>query len=64
MRYIALIQKRGEYGNRHFSISSQNETKERFIERMKNCYITPYLNTDTPNYWELEIYELGEMIFP
>jgi len=62
-KYVALIQKRNEYGNRHFVIS-QNETKERFIERMKNCYITPYLNTDTPHYWEVEIYELGEMIYP
>lgn len=57
-KYVALIQKRNEYGNRHFVIS-QNETKERFIERMKNCYIK-----NACNEWELEIYELGEMVCP
>ena len=59
MKYVALIQKRGEFGNRHYSISDGTETKERFIERMKNAYIKPY---ETP-YWELEIYELGEPIY-
>lgn len=63
MKYIALIQKRGEFGNRHYSFSIENETKERFIERMENAYIKPYLNTDTPHYWELEIYELGESVY-
>lgn len=58
MRYIALIQKRGEYGNRHF-VFSDGETKERFIERMINCYIK-----NARNEWELEIYELGEPIYP
>lgn len=64
MRYVALIQKRNEFGYRHYAISDSSETKENFIKRMKNCYITPYLNTNTPHYWEVEIYELGEMIYP
>lgn len=59
MKYVALIQKRNEFGNRHFSISTENETKEHFIERMENAYIKPY---ETP-YWELEIYELGESVY-
>ena len=62
-KYIALIQKRTEYGNRSFMVSTNNETKEEFTKRVKNCYITPYLNTDTPYYWEVEIYELGEKIY-
>lgn len=59
MKYVALIQKRNEYGNRHFSVSVENETKESFIERLKNIYINPY---ETP-YWELEIFELGEQVY-
>jgi len=58
MKYVALIQKRTEYGNRHFSISDGNETKERFIERMENAYVKY-----SRNYWELEIYELGEQVY-
>ena len=57
-KYIALIQKRNEYGNRHYSISDGTETKEHFVERMKNCYIK-----NARNEWELEIYELGEPIY-
>lgn len=60
-KYVALIQKRTEFGNRHFMISNHNETKSRFTERVNNCYIKPYENTDTPHYWEVEIYELGEI---
>jgi hypothetical protein len=59
MKYVALIQKRNEFGNRHYSISDGTETKERFIERMENAYIKPY---KTP-YWDLEIYELGEAVY-
>lgn len=56
--YIALIQKRGEFGNRSYIISPKGETKKSFLERIKNSYIYPY---DTP-YWEIEIYELGQSI--
>lgn len=58
MKYVALIQLRREYGNRHFVISQNGETKERFVERMENCYIK-----NARNEWELEIYELGEPIY-
>ena len=59
MRYVALIQKRDTFGDRHYSISQPSETKEDFVKRMKNCYINPYA---TP-YWDVEIYELGEQIY-
>lgn len=58
MRYVALIQKRGDYGNRHFVKSDYGEAKERFIERIKNCYIKPYISTETPHYWEVEFYSI------
>lgn len=58
MKYVALIQKRNEFGNRHYSISDGTETKEHFIERMENAYIK-----NSRNYWELEIYELGEPVY-
>jgi hypothetical protein len=56
--YIALIS-RVDNSHQHYVKSSYNETKERFIERMKNCYIKPY---STP-YFNLDIYELGECIY-
>lgn len=57
MIYIALIQKRTEFGNRHWVKSTPEETKERFIERISNCYIKPY---DIP-YWDVEIFEANEI---
>ena len=61
--YIALIQKRTDYGIRHFIYSAPEETEESFAQRIKRCYIDPYKNTDTPYYWEVEIYELGKEIY-
>ena len=58
MKYVALIQKRNEFGNRHYSISDGTETKERFIERIKNAYIN-----HSQNYWDVEIYELGKKVY-
>lgn len=58
MRYVALIQKRNEFGNRHYVTSDGSETKESFIERMKNSYIE-----NARIDWELEIYELGNAIY-
>ena len=57
-RYIALIVKRNDYSNKHYALSTSNESKERFIERMHNCYVKPY---DIP-YYSVEIYILGEQI--
>lgn len=58
MRYVALIAKRHDSSSRHFTRSTYGETKERFVERVKNCYVRPY---DVP-YWDVEIFELGEEI--
>jgi hypothetical protein len=41
----------GDLCSKHFMRSRNGETKERFIERVSNCYIKPY---KTP-YWEVEI---------
>lgn len=60
--YVALIQKRTDFGNRHYAYSVEGETEESFVKRIKNCYINPYKNTDTPYYWEVSIYELGNRV--
>lgn len=57
-RYIALIVKRNDCSNKHYMVSTSNESKERFIERVHNCYVKPY---DIP-YYDIEIYILGEQI--
>lgn len=56
--YIALISRVDNY-HQHYVKSTDDETKERFIERMENCYIKPY---PTP-YFYLEIYELGKCVY-
>lgn len=62
MKYIALIQKRGDHDNKSYLLSDSSETKEEFVERVKNCYIRPYFNTSTPYYWKVDVYELGDKI--
>ena len=56
-KYIALIVRIGS-GVKHYMVSTPNETKERFIERVNNCYVKPY---KTPHF-EVEMFELGESI--
>lgn len=53
MTYIALIQKRGDFGNRSYMVSQYGETEEQFKQRVHSCYEKPY---DVP-YWDIEIYE-------
>ena len=56
-KYIATIENL-KNGNKTYTIST-NESKERFIERMENCYKKPY---EIP-YFHIDIYELGEEIY-
>ena len=56
-KYIALIVKRNDY-SKHYVVSTPNESKEKFIERVNNCYVKPY---STP-YFDVEMFELGESI--
>lgn len=58
MKYVALIVKRNDYSSKHYVVSTPNESKERFIERVNNCYVKPY---STP-YYDVEMFELGESI--
>ena len=58
MRYVALIVRRSDWSSKNWMSSQGGESKERFVERVKNCYIKPY---DIP-YWDVEVYELGEEI--
>lgn len=58
MKYVALIVKRNDYSSKHYVVSIPNESKERFIERVNNCYVKPY---STP-YYDVEMFELGESI--
>lgn len=56
-KYIALVVKR-DNGVKHYVMSAPNESKERFMERIHNCYTKPY---STP-YFDVEMFELGESI--
>lgn len=58
MRYVALITKIGDYYTKHFVRSDYGESKESFIERINKHYIKSH---ETP-YWEVNIYELGELV--
>lgn len=54
-KFVALIQTRRNFGDRHFVKSSSDETKEQFIKRMEDCY-------GGDNVYEIEIYQLGEKV--
>lgn len=58
MRYVALISQKRDPSSKHYMLSQSGESEERFVERVKNCYIKPY---DIP-YWNVEVYKLGEEI--
>ena len=53
-KYIALVVKRNDF-IKHYVLSTPNESKESFINRVRNCYIKPY---DIP-YFDVEVFELG-----
>jgi hypothetical protein len=56
-KYIALVVRLNN-ASKHYVLSSPGESKERFIERVNNCYVKPY---STP-YFDVEMFELGESI--
>lgn len=58
MRYVATISRINSF-QKSYMVSTDNESKDRFIERVENCYIRPYKE---PNY-EVEIFEVKERVF-
>lgn len=57
-KYIATIT-RVESWHKSYMISKDNESKERFIERVENCYIKPYAKP----YYKVEIFEIKDRVF-
>lgn len=57
MRYIATIKRINSY-QKSYMVSTDNESKERFIERVENCYVRPYKEP----YFYVEIFEVKERV--
>lgn len=58
-KYLATIVRIDNSFQKSYMLSEYNESKERFVERVKNCYIKPYKDS----YYEVKIYEVNEPIF-
>lgn len=58
MRYVATISRINSF-QKSYMVSTNNESKDRFIERVENCYIRPYKEP----YYEVEIFEVKERVF-
>jgi hypothetical protein len=59
MGYIATIIRVNNSFQKSYMVSTDNESKERFIERVENCYIKPYKE----HYYDVEIFEVKERVF-